>query len=59
MNNSTLKAVGRTPASGVYQVMFYYELPEGGKDVTKPEIMVPALDWDHMQATVRAFNKID
>lgn len=56
---STLKAIGRTPSTGVYQVMFYYEFPEGGKDNSKPEFMIPANSWEHMQATVRAYNEIN
>ena len=54
--NSKLAAVGRSPRDGVYQVVFYYQVPLGGRDLRFPEIVIPAETWEHMQAIVRAFN---
>lgn len=53
---STLKAIGRVPRSGAYIISFYYQLPEGGLDVTMPTWEIPARDFDHMQTVVRTFN---
>lgn len=53
---SRLKAIGSCIAQGVYFVKFYYEEPDGGRDLSMPAWEVPARTWDHMQAVVRAFN---
>lgn len=53
---STLKAIGLSAYQGHYAVKFYYQLPEGGRDLSMPTWEIPARSWDHMQAIVGAFN---
>lgn len=53
---SFLKAIGKSSRAGHYAVEFYYQIPDGGRDTTMPSFEIPARSWDHMQATVNAFN---
>lgn len=53
---SKLKAIGSMPATGVYIVKFYYQKPEGGRDLSMPNWDIPARSYEHMQETVNAFN---
>ncbi|MNL41480.1 hypothetical protein D3C87_1638890 [compost metagenome] len=53
---SILKAIGSVPRSDAFIIKFYYQLPEGGRDLSLPSWEVPARSFEHMQDTVRAFN---
>lgn len=54
---SFLKAIGSSSREGHYAIKFYYQIPEGGRDMDMPTWEIPARSWDHMQETVRAFNE--
>lgn len=58
---SVLRAIGSSVSAGKYAIKFYYEFTQesgqfGGMDVSMPAWVIPARDWESMQATVRAFN---
>ncbi len=53
---SELKAIGTSVGAGHYAIRFYYQFPEGGRDMDMPTWEIPAKSWDHMQLTVAAFN---
>jgi len=51
-----LRAIGKSIGEGDYRICFYYQIPNGGRAASMPSWEIPAKGWDHMQATVRAFN---
>lgn len=57
---SVLRAIGSSVSAGKYAIKFYYEFTQEnghfGMDVSMPAWVIPAKDWETMQATVRAFN---
>lgn len=60
---SVPRAIGRSVSDGHYHILFYYQLVVDGELTTRdprmPTWEIPARDWEHMQATVAAFNGDD